>query len=53
MHSEPRRDERRDDRSRNDDRRDDEDTRHREPRRADAPIVERERAIVPLDPPTR
>jgi sporulation protein YlmC with PRC-barrel domain len=52
---ESRRDDARDDRSddRDDDRRDDGDTRRREPQRTDAPIVERERAIVPLDPPTR
>ena len=35
------------------DRRDEGDGRPREPQRADAPIVERERAIVPLDPPAR
>ena len=34
-------------------RRDDGGGRQREPQRAEAPIVERERAIVPLDPPTR
>ena len=49
------RDQRRDDRDadRGDQRRDDRDAAPREAQRAAPPIVERERAIVPLDPPSR
>ena len=53
MDREPDRQARRGEKDRKDEPRDRGDPRQREPQRADAPIVERERAIVPLDPPTR